>query len=251
MRRNSKILKLTSHLLLLVVIVATSAVSPATALDFNNSGSDEFCGTLEARQRNIHDQIATVQDEVRQSWQRQNERLRVMDSEQQSSQQDLWRIIDAQRNRNLELVRDRAKTPAQQQAVRDYGIAQKQANGSRRSSIASANVSFIAALKRYIGNRQATQAGQVEALRINLDDDLRAASVQCATGLASQDVAARFSKSIAISRQTYLQQRKADSAILGQVQDLSATRRQAAAAADQTYMVTMSSARHTLQAAFK
>lgn len=250
MRLSKSLLKLCGHGTLLVLLIAIGAVTPATALDYNHGQSD-FCVSLEARTKRVDAGLAQAQTEVRQAWQQQDDRLRVMIREQQSSRVDLTATINDQRAHNLSEFRQHATSAAQRVAIDDYKNAQSQAITVRRSAVGRANDAFTAAVKRLVADRQATQAGQVEALRIALDDALQTASGQCAAGVEPTTVSHDFATSVQASRQTFLAQRKSDSAITVQIASLSQTRRLAVAAANQTYLATMTQARQTLQVALK
>jgi hypothetical protein len=174
--------------------------------------------------------------------------MRLMTDEQRSSRTDLNKTIDIQRARNLSELRRHVGTATGRQAVDVYRNTQVQADTARRSAVRRADDSFIAAVQRLVANRQAAQAGQVEALRITLDDALQTASGQCAAGVEAATVSRQFIATVHTSRDTYLDQRKADDTVTAQGASLSETRRQAVATANQTYNDTISQARRILQA---
>lgn len=250
MRLSKSLLKLAGHGTFLVVLIAVGAVAPATALDFNH-GQNDFCASLEARTKRVDAGLAVSQAQVRQAWQQQNDRMRVMSSEQQSSRIDSSAAIDAQRTNNLRELRQHATSAVQRAAIDDYKSTQAQAIALRRTAVGQADDAFTAAIKRLVANRQATQAGQVEALRIALDDSLRTASGECAAGVEPSTVSHDFATATNTSRQTFMAQRKSDGAISAQVTALSQKRRLAVSAANQVYLTTMIQARQNLQAALK
>jgi hypothetical protein len=242
--------KLVGHGLLLLGLIVMGTGTPATALDFGSHGPADFCTSLDTRSQRVDAQLATTQDQIRQDWQQQNDRFRVMTSQQKDDNTALFSAVDRQRASNLKQL-NRQATTSQRTAIATYRQIQSQAAASRRSAVHQANDSFTAAVQRLVADRQASQAGQVEALRITLDDDFQTASAQCASGVAPEIAAHDLATSLQASRRTFLQQRQADSAITTQVVYLTHLRRQAVTAANQVYSATMASARQVLAAALK
>lgn len=247
MRQSKHFGKLIGHGILLVLLILSGAVMPATALDINGHGADSFCGSLDKRAANVNIQLQKSQTAIRQNWQQQNEQLRLLTDEQHRSQTTLEAAVDAQRAANLNVMRQQAKTTVVRQAVDDYTAAQKQATTTRREAVQQANDTFTNAVSRLVADRQATQAGQAEALRITLNDALQTAAGQCSAGVDPTIVGSAFITAVHTSRQTFANQRSGDSAIAAQVRSLSQTRRQKTDAANQTYLTTMKSARQILQ----
>jgi hypothetical protein len=242
--------RLVGHGLLLLGLIIMGTGTPATALDFGGHGPADFCTNLDARSQRVDAQLATTQDQVRQAWQQQNDRFRVMTSQQKSDNTALFSAVDSQRASNLKQLSRHVAT-GQRTAIATYRHIQSQAASSRRSAVRQANDSFAAAVQRLVADRQASQAGQVEALRITLDDDFQTASAQCASGVPPETAAHDFATSLQASRRTFLQQRQSDSAITTQVAYLTNVRRQSVTAANHVYSVTIASARQELAAALK
>jgi F0F1-type ATP synthase membrane subunit b/b' len=246
-RLSKTVVKLFYHGTLLMLLITAGAISPATALDLNGGGPAEFCATLDQRTDRVDTQLRKAQNAVHAAWSQQTDRLRVMNGEQRSSRTELDTTIDVQRAHNLSELRHSATTSSGRLAVDAYKNTQAQAGAVRRRVVSQADDTFTAAVKRLVADRQATQAGQVEALRITLDDALQTASGQCAAGADPATISQDFVASVHTSRDTYLAQRKADTAIGAQVSSLSDIRRQATATANQKYKNVMSQARRTLQ----
>jgi hypothetical protein len=242
--------KLAGHGLLLMGLIILGTSTPAIALDFGSHGQSDFCTSLDARSQRVDAQLATTQDQIHQAWQQQNDRFRVMTSQQQDDNKSLFSVVDSQRASNLKKLNLYATT-SQRTAIATYRHILSQATASRRSAVRQANDSFTAAVQRLVADRQASQAGQVEALRITLDDDFQTASAQCASGIPPETAAHDFASSLQSSRRTFLQQRQADSAITTQVAYLTGIRRQSVTSADQAYSTTMAVARQTLATELK
>jgi hypothetical protein len=242
-------LRLAAHSSLLALLVAAGALAPVTALDTGDSSSNQFCDTLAARGDRIDARIDDVRSTVRSTWQQQSARLRVMVSEQQSSSDGLQRAIDSQRIHNLAQLRRSHTTSSQRAAINIYERTQANAGVLRRKAVHQANENFTAALKRFVADRQAAQAGQIEALKITIDDDIKSAENQCATDVDDATAAHEFANSILTARQTFAAQRKNDPVIVSQLGALNLTRQNAISLADQTYDSTMNQARQTLATA--
>jgi hypothetical protein len=249
MRHASSWLRLSLHGLLLALLVVTGALAPATALDLNDDTSSQFCNTLEARTARINAEISEVQSTVHATWQQQSARLSVMVSEQRSSSHELTLSVDVQRAQNIAQLRSRAKDGTQRSAVDAYQRTQAQSIAVRRKAVRQANDNFTIALKRFVADRQATQAGQVEALRIAVDDDLQTAVGECSTGVDPQVAEHDFANVILKSRQTFAAQRKNDALIVSQLATLNISRQNAIQQADQPYTTAMDHARQTLRTA--
>ncbi len=243
--------KLVSHLSLLLLLITLAAASPTTALDLRGDSYGDFCSTLDSRTKRIDEQLLHVQSDIHRNWQQQNDRLRIIDSDKQKEADNFNSLIDARRADNLTVLRHAATSRGRQQAITSYELTQRHAVATRRAAIRQANTDFTLALRRYVSNRQATQAGQVEAVRIHVDDALQIARGQCAGGINDTVVGQNFGVSVRQGRETFISQRKADTAIVAQVQNLAATRSQVVLRANQSYTNVMAPARLELQAALE
>ncbi|HEX4774016.1 MAG TPA: hypothetical protein VH234_00670 [Candidatus Saccharimonadales bacterium] len=244
-----------------IVTLASLVIMPATSLAVGHAEvttatsttgkTSPFCTKLSSDASSITSKMGGLQGKVTQAWVQQDQKLSTdwqnVDQKVATDRQ----TADTERAADFTKLEAKATTGTQKQAAQTYEAAVNTAVSTRRSAYDVARQTFRDGVKSAIATRRSTVDSQTSSFNDSVNSAIATAEASCnsdpSSGTATRTA---FVSSLRTARQSFTADRKDDSKVGFQVQQLAATRDAVFKAADQVFQTSLTTARQTLIQAF-
>jgi hypothetical protein len=228
--------RMLTSLSVLLLLTACASHGRVSAVGISDNQGDQLCSDISTRTEAVQDKISARQEALLNSWQTQSDKIEIISETRDKDVEGLRAHIDDARSQNAIKMRKLAADDDEEKAVDTYVSAVSSAVHARRQSVDTARTQFRSDVKKLAEARQATLAGQVEALRISIADAYTTAKSGCSDGTDPSAVQAALAQQLAAAKQGFIEKRATDNQLGIQIKQLASTRRDAVKAADTTFL---------------